>query len=1253
MFGGLDMKGGNQSSEKESATPKPAAASSAFSFLNNHATEIATPTPVPASSATQTAFAFLTAALSETETITSAGISQSATVVTTPGTSGFSFLQPTPTPNDENDASSKVASAPTSTTISSFDFLSPETGASSPEKSSANASGFSFLAPPFDPDQGKATLPLTGEPSSESAITMNNTTDSPSKTNVLGRSGSTSANTVPAGSGISFGGARVVSTGGVKRTKRRNRATKVGVGASQSSLPAPAIIKSEAPKEVSKESPIPISTSVASTSVNSEKNTREAASEAVRQAENFMHSKMSGSQNSPSSPTASVPGLMQNFSTDSTDEIMKAAKAAAEEAKAISSKHGGIGSRFGGFLRRTKTPPVPSINTAAPIASFETSRTTTVTQSEVKALPKVSEQEAKSAVVQPVAQPKAAPAAMVKAETKPVWTDTKTIELRNTVQITTLPNKYTSKGVENSAFTQVVSKTAAPLQIPIIKNPEDKFEDIMKKFSTEVEVSMERVSQLRQQRSTLIEERYVSFAKERLATQQISQAEAQQMTAAEEEDFELADQLQSIIDAHVQVKNEFAGFLASLNSALEEIDLQKTKVADQVIFCFKNVQEKLKDFKKEEKEKESHDKSETLKKISAISKQLSTEHERLQQDLKHLERDEKLIGEERTEVDTSISEQTGEFENQKKESCQNLAIAEEEIEELRKQLVAKQNIAADLRNEIAYQEDAILKVRVKFSRQLQRVQKKETTRKDNRNEYDAEIKNWISQKEAHETTVQAHSEALIKHEELINNLQQESELANVFESIVSEEISFDRALSEQDDSSDSDLVGLQADVVKCEAAVTEAKERLQASVHTLQNLEVEHKTLISRIPTLEATKKAAAARRDFKTAGKASKEIKEASIRLKACEEELTGDAIEKKKVVEEELKKQDNILVEKQKIANEKEKEASIATMKKLAAMIEQLTATKERLCGESSETSVKKVGAYVLDEQIKAINIEGKSYGEKYGGWEESVTTDTDVLQNEEEVQMETNEETSEEISLKKSLDDETNIEHPLVVKSKEDRQHSFRELTEKIKEVEETLEIAVEKEDYNLAGELDETLQQMILDVQALNLTDEEMEEALNASCKVTDTNEGGKEGEDQVLQDTNDKKTTKEKSEEQSPQKTDLEVVAPEDCVSEEKNEGEVGPKEIVEENCISEEKDKVLANNAESDDVISVSSTTEIAESEIAESKIIRTMADVNGVTDEIKELSQNELSEQPASLDGQRIEDSVHEIEKILTGPAS
>jgi hypothetical protein len=98
---------------------------------------------------------------------------------------------------------------------------------------------------------------------------------------------------------------------------------------------------------------------------------------------------------------------------------------------------------------------------------------------------------------------------------------------------------------------------------------------------------------------------------------------------------------------------------------------------------------------------------------------------------------------------------------------------------------------AALRTEAAGHEDAVLKVRIKFSRQLGRVQNKEMAIQDNREEWELEQHTLTQQKEAHDEQMAQHSQALIERDSLLYALHKEVEMADTFQSFVGKEIGLD------------------------------------------------------------------------------------------------------------------------------------------------------------------------------------------------------------------------------------------------------------------------------------------------------------------------------------------------------------------------------------------------------------------------------------------------------------------------------
>ena len=413
---------------------------------------------------------------------------------------------------------------------------------------------------------------------------------------------------------------------------------------------------------------------------------------------------------------------------------------------------------------------------------------------------------------------------------------------------------------------------------------------------------------------------------------------------------------------------------------------------------------------------------------------------------------------------------------------------EEEIEILRRQLEAKETTAAGLRSEIEGIEHDIFRIRDKFSRQLTRVERKEASVRENRHDWEKEKIAYDSLKLAHEEEVKAHSEALLAHDVLMNRLEKEITLAGTFESIVAKEVMFEKS-ADQDLESDGDFAQLQADVVKCEAAVSEGKQLLKAAEAAFAALENERDALERLIPGLERTKNSAAARRDFKAAGNASKQIKEATARLKECHEELSGEAKVRKDAALEELVKLEEDLKLKKAVASEKEKEAGKAAMEMVAEKIRRLVGTKATVCGsETDQTGIQAVGAFVLNGQIAALVREGSAYGEKYGGWDAIVheLTEACILGTDAPTKSEggkcdvAKEPTLESRSLSKRPPDEVDPEIIAL----------FRDATRRIQVAEEALDKAVARDDFETAEQLNDLLERIKTEWEAIDLTEAEI-------------------------------------------------------------------------------------------------------------------------------------------------------------------
>jgi hypothetical protein len=1187
MFGGLEIK--SKSKEASGPAPAPAPPSgSSFGFLNTlstptpdrapvEATEIP---PAPPGAPAMSSFSFLQSTISSVPQ----GQPPPATTATVATSSAFSFMTQQHDPPVPTSDPVAMPVAP-SNDVSGFNFLmtSPSLDASdsyggtsmapvvedyatTESSTPALSSGFSFLSSSTpEPERLAVTMEEPTHEMSYPSLVTRTISSSSASSGVGGGSGSgglpavltrvasnvsdngtTAANSVampaamssalPAGAGITFG-----TSSSRNVVKKKIRSQRVGGGApvptSTNVVPAPL-------------PPVTATTSTSASDAASHADmasAREAAVEASRRAEAFMQAKaveeastMSATNSAPPSDPARAPSSgdnsngsisSSNFSphdirpSASTDEVVAAAQAAANEAKILQQQQlkgqGFMGTFFKGF-RASPTPTTAGstnsshggISNGVGVESSGINRTTSDRQmNQARARVDNDDDDDDDDVVVSTSvggymldplPPAPAPVSSFTPVTLPVLTSS-TTSASTSFSATSL-----TKAEMGTSSNQEYKMSFAPPTPKKMKTPIQVFEEYQALFAQSVHRAVQQVEDVRSQQKMLREERFCAMAKDRLATQQIAQTESQLQVAVEAEEYELADQLGQVVEGHRREKQEVAFMLANITKALAQLNSQKTLVLKSVATCFDNLSVRLEELKEKEAATEQKDDAETFKQFSLISKQLSAEQERLQQDLKHLERDEQLVGEERKELEDSIKEQTGELETQKDQVSTELDEVQKEVEELRKRLESKQKEAADLRTKVFGLEDSISKVRVKFSRQLTRVDKKERALKESRSEWEMEDATHKRQKEAHELQVQSHSEALLVHDELMKTIESELKLSKEFCEIIPTQLGFgdgdQRVDGETDNGEEGDMAQLQADVVTCEAALGEAKIILKVATSVLANLQAERDGLVEKIPELENQKKAAAANRDFKAASKASKEIKDATTRIKECDEEIEGEAMSKKQAAEEEFARLQQELVTSQELALAKEKIAGLQKMESLALQISQLIDKRKEICGDctSEENSVRGVGALVLQGQIKALNIQGQDLGSKFGGWTELMrkmridmmesSTGTVVSQDGATTEKKDSESLSQQQATSEPVDDGL---------TSEERVSRVRKLMTQISDAEKALEDAAAREDFDEAVRLEEVFQLLQSEVEKINLTDEEAELAMQEATPGNDS------------------------------------------------------------------------------------------------------------------------------------------------------
>lgn len=610
--------------------------------------------------------------------------------------------------------------------------------------------------------------------------------------------------------------------------------------------------------------------------------------------------------------------------------------------------------------------------------------------------------------------------------------------------------------------------------------PREKIQLMIDNLAVAARTATDDVARLREALATLREQKLFAEKAERYAAQQIKFSEAQQTIAIEEEDFEAADRLGTIIEQHTNEREEQTRICKGINESIAKVDEERKAASKAVAACFSEIAAKLVALQSEVDNRPKEE--EVLSQFAATSKKLSSESERLANDLKHIERDEKVFAEEEKELEGQIDEETKEFVMLSEDAryvtrelwslivCAALhsvlksfylsysKLLEEvniTIEGLRKQLADAEAKASDLKKVISSQNHAIENVRNKYSRQIGRLEKKSRSVKESRADWTSEKESIEKAKIAHEAVLAAHAEEMVTRERIIEDIKAERSVAMDLEAIATSafEIDADEVNGEHID--DGSLDG---EVLKYEAIMNEASQNVLAADNNIAKLQEELSAIEVRIPALEAAKKAAAANRDFKSAGQASKEIKDAISHKEQCQAQLAGEALERKQFAEDELQKITALWEEKKKIAADRNMEAGLKQMDCLTEKIDKLKLIVKKFAKTSDDPeddtmNVSLVGAFVIESQICVLEAEKRTLGEKYGVPVEPTTTDDAAV---------------EESSLQSAPTFDSDDVSPSIDKSTLEKYMSLRN---EIQEIESAVEEAVTDENFDKAADLEE--------------------------------------------------------------------------------------------------------------------------------------------------------------------------------------
>lgn len=608
--------------------------------------------------------------------------------------------------------------------------------------------------------------------------------------------------------------------------------------------------------------------------------------------------------------------------------------------------------------------------------------------------------------------------------------------------------------------------------------PREKVRSALDRLASRARSATDDVARIREARATLVERKVAAEKAERYAAQRAKFAEAQQAVAVEEEDFESADHLGGVIEQHTREKEEHAEMRRAIESAIVELDMEGVAASRAVAACFVEVRTNLAEVQSEVDNRSKEE--EVQSQLASTSKRLSSESERLVNESKNIERDEQVLAEEQKELDNQIGEETKEFDEKRKEANSKVEVVNKTIMELRKQLAEAEAHCFDLNMEIKSYNQSIEHVRSKYSRQLTRLKKKSQSVKESRADWMSEKGSIDKAKIAHDAVVTVHSEEMVDREKIINEIKLECMAAKELEEIVSSafEMANARGISSRavgDEGSED------TEVLKYEAVLNEANQKFMAAEANISSLQEELSEIEVRVPILEAEKKNAASKRDFKLAGQASKNIKDALARMECIQTELVGEAMERKQSTKEDLEKVTTILEEKKKIVEMRDKDAGLTQMNCLKEKITELMLVYEkflRVCGDDSEDDymhVSLVGSFVISAQIAVLDAERNALGEKYGVVDNKID---EIVEN---------------VSMQSGPSFESTSDFPDIIINANVLER-YDSLSNEINDLENAIEEAVNEEEFDKAVELEERMSTLQEEFEKSGFTSESFGRAL---------------------------------------------------------------------------------------------------------------------------------------------------------------
>ncbi len=382
------------------------------------------------------------------------------------------------------------------------------------------------------------------------------------------------------------------------------------------------------------------------------------------------------------------------------------------------------------------------------------------------------------------------------------------------------------------------------------------------------------------------------------AVDELAATEAEQAELAEAEDFEAADFMNELIQDKQLAVDEARKRVNTLKEDQEALIQQLWHCRAAVLTSLKQGAERVEGAIVVATKESARVDAETKAELEALDQCMKEKESRLIVEQNNVERDMALLKDERQQLESVIDGQTVCEDTRRMELVAERKKLEDELSALLEAVNAKRERLKGVEEEFAGVDSAIVRVRTKFKRQLQRFADREHLVCVSREECEGELAALRAETERNQAEVQKGKDAQRAVKEDVEFASTELKAsASLLEALSSHwealgcdgraEGATEVLLSGEIDGviKSDDYTSLLVSLRNAESAVRVTEEAALKNEALRRENEIEVASISAQLPELEVSKRASIASRDYKEAASLSRQIKAMECRkIKALE---------------------------------------------------------------------------------------------------------------------------------------------------------------------------------------------------------------------------------------------------------------------------------------------------------------------------------------------------------------------------------